>query len=190
MRRVLVVVLLWAGMAWGEELVFIIESPPTTPPPESYLFTAFSSVNPQAPEQFRIANGGRASCDSLREATSLPPEAVCGLAPACLPPGVYTFWVQAELGGQASAASNLVTCEALAGCRYDCEGLALPPALQGALTYDAAGTPRLDMEKAQAAVAVPDPGPPVASVTTPAPTVEAMTDGVQAALARLPPPMV
>jgi hypothetical protein len=152
-----------------------------TPAPESFLVTYLSSQDPTEFQQFRVSNGGRASCDGVPEAPTLSPDAVCARTPTCLTPGFYRFWVQAEVEGEASEASEGSTCEALSGCHYDCRSVTMPPALAAAM----AEGPGAVQQAVQALAETPTP-PATPSVTTATPTVADVVDTVQTALDTLP----
>jgi len=173
------------------ELILSFEFPADyAPAPASFLVSYLSSNAPTDAQQFRLPNGGRASCEGVTGET-LTPDSVCGRPPECLPPGLYSFWVQAEWdGGKASEASNLANCEAMAGCIYHCEGVSVPPELQRLVRTPAGGgAPTVDQEEVARtvqALAQERSGAGGASVTTPAPTVADILDKVRPALDALP----
>lgn len=194
MKRMWLISLALLGMtipALAGELILSWDfSADSTPKPESFLVTYRSSNAPDRPQQFRIPNLGRVSCDGVKDAPDLTPDSICGRPPDCLPPGLYAFEVQAEEAGQLSEASNLATCEALPGCRYTCEGVTLPPALQHLMQQqrEPNGPSLPNAEEVRQVVDTlahtPTPAPPP-SMTTPAPTIAQVADQVQAALNQL-----
>jgi hypothetical protein len=189
----LTAVLMAGAMPLGAgELVLVFDFPADyAPAPTSYLVTYIASNAPTEAQQFRLPNRGRASCDGLPPGGALTVESVCGRPPECLAPGIYTFSVQAEWqGGEGSDSSPLATCEAQAGCAYNCDGVALPPALQALVrTPPGGGAPTVDaaeVARTVQALAQGRGGAAVASVTTPPPTIADIVDRVQPALQALP----
>jgi hypothetical protein len=173
----------------AEDLILAWDFPASfTPTPESFLVSYRSSTAPTTVQQFRVPNQGRASCDGVIGVPDLTPDSVCGRPPDCLPPAIYVFVVQAEVGALRSPESNAATCEALAGCTYTCEGVRLPPELQ-ALADSPQGNPPPDPHEVHDAVAAlaGRPAPPATpSVTAPPPTTADIPDTVVAALNQLP----
>lgn len=167
------------------ELVLTFES---DAPADSFLVTVLSSAAPTTPQQFRLPNQGRASCRGLPATTALTDASMCGRPPACLPPAIYSFWVQGELGGVLSDASNVAHCEALGNCRYACAGVTIPETIQRLLPRPG-HPPTVDAEAVRQALddlarqETPSPPP---SVTTVAATVDDVVDQVQTALNALP----
>jgi hypothetical protein len=173
----------------AEDLILAWDFPASfTPTPESFLVSYRSSTAPMTVQQFRVPNQGRASCDGVTGVADLTPDSVCGRPPDCLPPALYVFVVQAEVGELRSPESHAATCEALAGCTYDCQGVSLPPALQH-LAQSPQGNhppdPR-EVEEAVTTLAGRPTSPTLPSVTAPAPTVADIPDTVVAALNQLP----
>jgi hypothetical protein len=97
-------------------------------------------------QQFRVTYVAPPTCGAIPEASG--PDVVCVRTPECLPPGMYTFSVQGERGEEKSDASNWLTCDALANCRYDCAKYA---------DINAAVTPP---DPADPTAPPPDPTPP------------------------------
>jgi hypothetical protein len=171
------------------ELILALEFPADyAPAPRSFLVTYLSSNTQTETHQFRIPNLGRASCDGVQSLPDLVPDSVCGRPPDCLPPGIYTFWVQAEWEGVTSDQSNILNCEARPGCVYDCTGVAIPPSLQALIkATPGGGDPTVDPEEGQRVVtALAQADAPVVQVTTPPPTIADIIDRVQPALQALP----
>jgi hypothetical protein len=174
---------LWAvllALAWAQELELRWDFPASfTPAPASFLFTMWDSHAPTALTQFRVPNQGRASCEGVAQTAELTEDSVCGRTPTCLPPGLYSFWVQAEgEGGQRSKVSNVASCEAEARCLYTCSRLLVPPEVQ-ALVATLTGDPQeviTDLAGEPTPVGTPRP----------APTVDDVVDSITPALQQLP----
>jgi hypothetical protein len=173
----------------ADELVLNWEWPVDfTPAPTSFLVSYRSSQAPLTVSQFRLPNQGRASCLGVQTAVQLTPDSVCGRPPDCLPPAIYVFTVQAEVGEQRSPESPPATCEAKPHCLYNCQGVGLPPALQDLANAAPPGRPPSAQEVADvlASLARQPITPPLPSVTAPAPTTDDIRDTVEAALNQLP----
>jgi hypothetical protein len=188
--------------ALAQELLLSFEFPrDVQPAPESFLVSMLRDSGVPELSQFRLPNGGRASCDAVEDADMVD-DSICGRTPSCLPPGIYSFWVQGEWGSATSPMSNVASCEALEGCRYACDQVTVPAAVQALIT-NPDGTPaQLDPDKLQAFLdghtsatpASPSAGPPVQGGATPppavtqkAPTATAVEDKVGPALKAMQP---
>lgn len=165
-----------------------------TPAPETFLVSYRSSNAPNHVEQFRIPNLGVASCAAVNGLPDKTENSVCGRPPACLPPAIYVFEVQAEVGTQQSAPTNLANCQAFAGCTYDCAGVTVPPALQalvqpppppGARQEPPHPPDPAQVQELVRTFAQTPPPPASPSVSTPPPTTAEVPDGVQRALDKL-----
>jgi hypothetical protein len=201
-KWLLVVLMCWVGASAVEVahaqvapqgMYLIIEVDVTfQPAPTSFLFTVVSSTEPGVTSQFRVPNAGRASCASLEPRQDLTPNSVCGRPPTCYPPGMYSFFTEAEFpGDQTSERSNHVICEVSTQCVANCQPAPLPEPVAALVKTDGDGRIQVpDEDAVQAAVqtVAHTQGPPVLpSVTTPIPTIEDVVDGVLPALQALPP---
>jgi len=160
------------------------------PAPESFLVTQFSSTDVNNPVQFRVPNEGAASCAGVTDLPDRDANSLCGRPPQCLPPGMYSFWIQAEFPEGPTPASPVANCEALEHCDYTCERVSLPPQLRAMADRlsGANGEPPSDDELQQLLqeLAAGPETPPAAGDTTPAPTPESLNNPVQEALDALP----
>jgi hypothetical protein len=202
-KRLLVVFVCWlassalplthAQVAPPQGMYLIVEVDASfEPAPTSLLFTVVSSNAPGATSQFRVPNGGRASCASLEPRSDLTPNSVCGRPPTCYPPGMYSFFLEAEFpGDQTSERSNHVICQVFAQCRADCTPAPLPEPVAALVTADGDGNvqvPAPDAVQAAVQTLAQTPTPPVLpSMTAPVPTTKDVVDAVTPALQALPP---
>ena len=112
------VLLLSPAASVADELVLSFGWPDDVPV-DSFLFTYRRANDPGGVlQQFRVPYATPPTCAAVPGAETA--NQVCVRTPECLSPGMYTFSVQGESGEDKSDASNWLTCDALANCRYDC----------------------------------------------------------------------
>jgi hypothetical protein len=187
--KVCLVALCVALVVWGaqpadaQEAILAWEDPNRLAS-ESFLITYIRDDQPGKQQQFRVKNGGRASCDGVPNQHGLAPQSVCGRTPECLAPGIYSFWIQAERGGrQSRMATPVANCEAKAGCQYTCDQVTLPPDLAALLPSSAQTSPQaVDTAALEQVMQTLAQVPPPRSVPPPASAADDTLDTVQPAL--------
>ena len=114
----LLLLALWGPLASAGELYLYFDFPRDVTV-DSFLFTYRHAADPGGVlQQFRVAWTAEPTCAVLGNKAT--PDTFCARPPGCLPPGIYSFSVQAERGTETSAPSNWTSCEALPNCAYNC----------------------------------------------------------------------